>query len=41
MKGGITPRTMLLIILLILLALAIAIYYLVASEMINRILIGG
>jgi hypothetical protein len=41
MKGDMTPRMMLLIILLILLILAVAIYYLIANEIIRKILIGG
>jgi len=41
MKGDMAPRTMLLIILLILLLLAIGIYYLVANEIVKKILFGG
>lgn len=41
MKVSMTPRMMLLIILLILLILAVAIYYLIANEIVRKILVGG
>jgi ABC-type lipoprotein release transport system permease subunit len=41
MKGDMTPRMMLLIMLLILLILAVAIYYLIANEIVIKILVGG
>jgi hypothetical protein len=41
MKGDMTPRMMLLIILLLLLLLALSIYYLIANEIVRKILVGG
>jgi hypothetical protein len=40
MKGDMTPRMTLLIILLLLLLLAVAIYYLIANEIVRKILVG-